>query len=98
MVNAKDWIFKWRFTICEGNKIGSNKSAGAYEGGGTVTPAPPYECPPWRGGTMRGLFLYYIYLHFPSSGNLHITLHYIAIVYLNKVKKGINIFAKKRFF
>ena len=70
----------------------------SLKGGGN--PGPPTSAP-LRG---EGSFNITNCLHFPSSGNLHSTLHCIALhspsdrkVYLNMVKKGINIFSKKWF-
>ena len=79
---------------------------GVIGGGGSNSSPPPLRrSPKGRGYPCWGaLLILHQFLHFPSSGNLHSTLHCIAlhspsdqIVYMNIVKKGINIFLIKGF-
>jgi len=53
-------------------------------GEGGRVPLPPYLMWP---------FQYYICLHFPSSGNLHSTLHCIALTQTKRLRKEIDIYS-----
>ena len=58
-------------------------SSGCLRGGGAE---PPDACLLWGGGHSLGS-LCYLCLHFPSSGNLHSTLHCIALSQTKRLRK-----------
>ena len=61
--------------------------SGAYEGGGRA-PHPPIRVPSLRGVLMGGSFNIT-----SSSGNLHSTLHYIALTQTKRLRKKIKIYS-----